>query len=101
MPNVKIEGYWWSERTPQFPKPEHSDNPFENKDAIVKKLKSIQSRQRMNHFKGFSVCRCCKQCNGSGEYSHKNWKWPEGLLHYIEAHNVKPSEQFIKDILNM
>lgn len=103
MSNIKIEGYWWSTREPHFPKPEHSKIPFENKNDIVNKLKAVQSnrRVRMTHFKGISTCRCCKAANGSGEYSHKNWKWPEGLLHYIEVHNVKPSEQFIKEILNM
>lgn len=111
MSNVKIEGYWWSEREPQFPKPEHSNIPFENKDKVIEKLKDLQinrlkefqgnRRVSITHFKGFSICRCCKQSNGSGEYSHKNWKWPEGLLHYIEAHNVRPSDDFLKEVLNM
>lgn len=97
----KIEGYWWSQHSPEYPKPIESKVPFPDKDAVVKKLRSVEERARKVHYKGISSCRCCNTCNGSGEYSHKNWKWPEGLMHYIVDHNIEPSAEFKKEILNM
>jgi hypothetical protein len=38
---------------------------------------------------GFSVCRVCGDANGSAELTDgTHLVWPEGLAHYVEAHNV-------------
>lgn len=98
---IKIEGYWWSKQEPEYPMPIKSDIPFDNKDVVVKKLVSLQAKISKRYYKGFSTCRCCGERNGTAEYSHKGWKWPEGLIHYIIEHNIEPSLQFKKEILNM
>lgn len=99
--NIKVEGYWWSKQEPNFPKPEHSEKPFNEKEKVIARLKIVQERTRVVHYKGISTCRCCDTCNGSSEYFYKNWKWPEGLLHYIDVHNIKPSDDFLEEVLSM
>lgn len=101
MKKTRYEGYWSSKQEPDFPTPVHNDKPFLDKDLIVKKIISVQSRLGQRHYKGFSKCRCCGAINGSGEYSHKGWIWPEGFLHYIIEHNIEPTEEFKKYILNI
>ncbi|GID46634.1 hypothetical protein Aca07nite_39090 [Actinoplanes capillaceus] len=43
---------------------------------------------------GFSVCRICGIRNGSTELTDgEHFVWPEGLVHYVEEHDVGlPSE---------
>lgn len=43
---------------------------------------------------GTSLCRICGQANGSAELTHGvRFVWPEGLAHYVEAHDVRlPAE---------
>ncbi|MCI4066122.1 hypothetical protein MRQ36_27670 [Micromonospora sp. R77] len=39
---------------------------------------------------GHSLCRLCGTRNGSSELTDgKYFVWPEGLAHYIDAHNVR------------
>lgn len=112
MANKKVEGFWWSEREPHFPKPIASEIPFSNKDEIVNKLKYVEENiqnytlgkrhtgQKV-HYKGYSECRCCGKEVGSAEFRIENWTWPEGLLHYVLEHNIKPSEEFIASVLKI
>ncbi|HEX7860241.1 MAG TPA: hypothetical protein VF773_07950 [Verrucomicrobiae bacterium] len=48
---------------------------------------------------GWSTCRFrCKQgdYNGSKDFTDGEWKWPEGLAHYIECHAVILPEEFVE-----
>lgn len=47
-----------------------------------------------------SLCRICGRLNGCSEFTLGEWQWPSGLRHYVEQHNVKPSDEFIEFILN-
>ena len=35
---------------------------------------------------------------GSGEFSDGEWLWPEGLAHYIEAHQVRLPEPVVESM---
>lgn len=47
-------------------------------------------------YRGSSACRICGKMNGSHEYVFGGYRWPSGYRHYIEEHNVEPSEGFKK-----
>lgn len=103
----KKEGYWKNPHVPSsYPMP--IENSFEKnlqidflkklsfiEDMIINKKhpKSIPQSQKMS-FMGYSFCRCCGQKNGNKEFLFNGWAWPEGLRHYIEVHQVRPSEEF-------
>ena len=38
---------------------------------------------------GYATCRVCGRANGSMELSDGIYIWPEGLAHYLEAHDVR------------
>jgi hypothetical protein len=105
----RFEGFWWSEREPHFPKPVSSDVAFEGKEAVIVALEKLEKDIYLHkdragtcvYFKGFSICRCCGAENGDMEFSYKNWKWPVGLSHYVKVHNIKPSDDFLKDVLHI
>ncbi len=101
MSNVKFEGFWWSEKEPHYPKPLHSNIEIENKSLIIERLMSVQSKASKQHYRGFSRCRCCKERNGSVTYYYKGWSWPEGLLHYVDKHNITLTNEFLMQVLKI
>jgi hypothetical protein len=49
---------------------------------------------------GFSYCRLCDpdgrvSDNGTREYSDGMWFWPEGFVHYVRDHGVRPPREFV------
>lgn len=91
---VNREGFWYSKYEPLLPKPIENEKPWKGKKEFVAALKAKQARLRPNRYKGWSTCRICKCNNGSTEFTYHGWRWPEGLTHYVEEHNVRPSLAF-------
>ena len=96
---VNREGYWWSKYEPKLPKPISNLKPWKGKTEFLKRLRVIEKSTTKNHYKGFSRCRICNKVNGTKEHVIENWNWPEGFLHYVEEHNVRPSIAFQEFIL--
>ena len=82
-------GYWRSETTPDWPDP----------DAFVDPGWDAEERHLMSQyfafgtiartFMGRSPCRFCGVANGSVEYTDGTYLWPEGLVHYLDEHDVR------------
>ncbi len=89
------EGFWKWELEPHLPMPVASPVPFMGQAAFLSCLARVEAGVRPVAYKGVSQCRLCGCMNGNEEYQTKNATWPEGLRHYIEAHNVMPSQEFI------
>lgn len=49
--------------------------------------------------RGSSRCRCCQALNGHRERSDGVYTWPEGLAHYVEAHHIRPPQEFVDHVL--
>jgi len=92
---VRKEGFWYSKYEPSLPMPEpRTIKTGLHKYSLVARLKRVQGDARVSHMRGFSTCRLCGTINGSAQYDWNGWVWPEGLLHYIQEHDVAPSEDF-------
>lgn len=110
---INKEGFWWSKTEPHLPKPIALDYKWKGRAAFLKALRNVEARIdndkyrrcRVSHMKGWSNCRICEQKNGSTEYNltvlESTWEWPVGLLHYVERHNVRPSQSFIDFIMTV
>lgn len=48
---------------------------------------------------GTDVCRFCGKENGSIERSDGVWIWPDGLVHYVRDHAVRPPRDFVNHVL--
>jgi class 3 adenylate cyclase/tetratricopeptide (TPR) repeat protein len=93
------EGFWYSRTSPDLPKPESRDTPWDGQTKFLKKLTLAQREAMQIGYRGWSSCRICgMQGNGSVTFRLKDWEWPEGFQHYIQEHNVKPSRDFIEFI---
>lgn len=66
---------------------------------FLKRLKEVQSILiEKGKFKNIKIEKCllCSKKNiSSREFMIDNFKWNNGLIHYIEEHNIKPSDRFI------
>lgn len=101
---VRIEGYWYSpnkEGYEALPVPEAREKAWTGWDLFLDGLVVLQNSDKVEKaaFRGLSVCRLCGQGVGSEEYSCDaggayEWRWPEGLEHYVREHKVKPSKDF-------
>src|SRR5579872_7069005 len=54
---------------------------------------------------GFHKCIICGCKNGSADYviteEKEQWTYPEGFLHYVIEHSIKPSDKFITFIMGV
>ena len=118
----KKEGFWYSEYEKHFPMPEEFKgewdrdsflcNLIELEDLLMSTYQAVvdmyndgdcrpydryqKSGVNVTESRGFSVCRVCGCANGSRTFVHGGFMWPDGFRHYIEEHNVKPSDEFIE-----
>jgi hypothetical protein len=90
-------GFWYSAYDTTFPKPIPNPEPWDGQYQFSLKLKKIENSGdvTIRRYRGSSRCRICDISNGSWEFQCDGWVWPEGFLHYVDEHNVKPSEEFI------
>jgi hypothetical protein len=67
-------------------------------------VKHLRSGLRHVQYRGYSWCRfCCGAADssmGSCDLTDGIWVWPEGLVHYIEAHSVVVPHEFIEHVLS-
>lgn len=101
---LKKIGFWLYKQPSDINHTEQEDGitlswPVEdpNWDQEEKKivLDKLQSGRQGKAYKGSSVCRLCGIRNGSSEMYDSRFLWPNGFIHYVEDHNVKPPQDFI------
>lgn len=116
---ARVEGYWRpSDEMPPsdkpcqpyevLPWPAGADRPWPGRDKFLSALARVERSARgveKHRYMGYSTCRLCGRMNGTAEYfdprpnAAHGWRWPEGLAHYVEAHNVEPSNAFLNYIM--
>jgi hypothetical protein len=118
-----VEGYWADSTHTDLPSPNSHSTVWDGKVAWLQKLVIVEFKIFPNGqhnpkkntsadgvseycyftYGDYSRCRICNQQNGNSEYQIKIggawYRWPDGLRHYFEAHNVIPSKQFY-DLIN-
>lgn len=95
----KAIGYWHSEEQPGLPDPAwFKDNNWDKteKQAVIDYLKKGET---VVEYRGWSWCRFgCSGAYGSADLTDGTYIYPEGLVHYIEKHNVRLPVDFINHI---
>jgi hypothetical protein len=68
----------------------------EERERVVKYLKKAPF---VEHWKGLSNCRLgCSKDNGYRDHGDGTFVWPEGFVHYVENHGVRPPEEFVEHV---
>jgi len=107
--NEYIEGYWFplnpneSDFEQMYPKPKQQKT-FVSTEFLDKLKLLTENNAIAIQYYGSSMCRLCKRYNGSIEYkitqNNITFRYPKGLIHYYEYHNVHPSTEFYEFIMN-
>jgi len=99
-----IEGYWFTSYDSgiEYPHPLPSNSNV--CPIFLNKLKLVSHNSQELHYNGYSFCRLCGCKNGTIEFSLSSqgvtFRYPIGLFHYYEEHNVQPSKEFNDFIIN-
>jgi hypothetical protein len=97
---VRLIGYWRSEREPWWPHPRAFVDPSwdESEREVVATYLETAGFEPWS-FAGHSRCRICGVFNGCGERCDGVYIWPDGLPHYIRAHDVRLPPGIVKHIV--
>jgi hypothetical protein len=86
--------------------PEKLVDPKWDPKERAKVIAYLKAGRIRNRYLGSAYCRMgCFGGNsdsrmGSLELTDNDWIWPEGFAHYLEVHQVKPPEIFVKWVLS-
>lgn len=92
-------GYWHSDEESEYPDPAWFVDPLWDISERTLVINFLKSGVEFNRYCGYSSCRF--RCGimdsdlGDGELTDGVYYWPEGFVHYVEEHNVKPPEDFL------
>jgi len=96
---MRAIGYWYNKHQADLPDPHNFVDP--NWDQIERNaiIQHLNEGRVVARWRGWSSCRFCGQRNGSCCLSDGTYVWPQGFAHYLEAHDVKPPDEFINHVL--
>ncbi len=102
-PRFEALGYWFNELAPNhYPRPHALVGRWQpdRRAAVAAYLRSGTVFER---YGGLSYCRfhCGVPNRALGTYDlfDGQWIWPSGLAHYVEAHDVRLPERFVRHAL--
>ncbi len=96
-------GYWFNDRAPSaYPRPQRLVGPWDEAER-ARVVAYLRAGDELESYRGTSYCRfACgvpSEQMGSRDLTDGRFAWPEGLAHYVEAHDVRLPEPFIAHAL--
>ena len=91
-------GYWSSPDAPDLPDLSRFVDPTWDSDDRETIADYVRRGIVARAYLGKSICRICGQAVGSLELSDGVYVWPEGLAHYIDAHEVRLPPRFVDHV---
>lgn len=97
---VRLIGFWRSEEDEAKPDPGQFVDPGWDESEKQEVIEFLKKGEIVAAFRGYSWCRfsCKNNQNGTSDLSDGYYRWPEGLVHYVETHHVKLPEEFIQHV---
>jgi hypothetical protein len=94
---LKKVGFWiWDDDPKNLVDPNWDQR---ERELVIAYLKAGETAER---WMGYAYCRMgCFDGRmagemGSRDFTDGTWLWPEGFAHYLEVHQVKPPEEFVR-----
>lgn len=96
MTRYETIGFWFNERAPgAYPRPQALVGGWDA-GARAHVIAYLRDGTEMAAYFGPSHCRFgCQGPLGHRDLGDGIWVWPEGLAHYVEAHDVRLPERFV------
>jgi hypothetical protein len=95
---LRLIGYWQSEHTLDWPDVAQFVDETWDAAERARVIGYLRGGGVVRRFWGVSACRLCGMENGRAEQSDGEWLWPDGLAHYLEAHQVRLPEEFLAHV---
>jgi hypothetical protein len=93
----KVEGYWYSKRTPEYPMPVPYVLTEQQAEDVYKAIKEKEKIADEYFYRGSAGSRIDGSLVGSNEFSLDSWTWPGKFAeHYVLKYRVKPTDEFLK-----
>jgi hypothetical protein len=107
--DLKFIGYWAWPKTAHTEAsvgmPDPHDFVDEKWDPVQRNavIRHLQAGETFESWRGWSWCRfkCGDQKMGSQCLTDGTYVWPQGFVHYIEHHAVRPPQEFIDHVLGV
>lgn len=94
-------GYWYSDEEQHLPNPyDYIDVTWDARERSIV-IDYLKNGNTKHSWRGSSSCRICGCSNGSTCLTDGVYIWPEGLVHYVQTHNVRPPAEFVNHIKKM
>tara|TARA_R110002072_G_scaffold302713_1_gene487909 strand:- start:948 stop:1358 length:411 start_codon:yes stop_codon:yes gene_type:complete len=95
-------GYWRSEQEPDFPDPSAFIDEDWDPSQRAEVAAYLARGARVMTFAGYSTCRMCGFARkGDSCLNDERYVWPEGLVHYLEEHGLRPPGEFVRHVLSI
>jgi hypothetical protein len=94
-------GYWArpADLWRRFPLVDDFIDPAWSPTERAKVIQYLLRGRRHEAYMGMSTCRLCDQDNGCLDLTDGVYVWPDGLVHYVRDHAVKPPQAFVDHVL--
>lgn len=101
MQRLEVLGWWFNERAPNaLPRPQRL---VARQDPAVRAAVAsyLRAGQELTTYMGLSFCRfaCGERAMGYRDLTDGTFVWPEGLVHYVEHHEVRLPERFVAHVV--
>jgi hypothetical protein len=100
---LEAVGYWFNDRAPSaYPRPQRLVGTWDPEER-ARVVAYLRAGDELESYRGTSYCRF--ECGtpsaemGSLDLTDGRFAWPEGLAHYVEAHDVRLPDHFIAHAL--
>ena len=96
---LKRVGYWWSPEEPTLPHPRDYVDTAWDAGERQRVIAYLSRCNYLNAWCGFSWCRFgCSNYDDMGtcDLTDGTWLFPEGLVHYVCHHALKPPQDFLE-----
>ncbi len=91
-------GLWRSDSEPHLPDPRALIDETWDQEQRLDVIDYLRRGFVSAGYMGFHRCRLCGVPAGSLELSDGTYVWPEGLVHYVEAHSVRLPAEVVEHI---
>jgi len=100
---LEAVGYWFNDRAPSaYPRPQRLVGSWDA-DERARVVAYLRAGDELESYRGTSYCRfACGTPSaemGSRDLTDGRFAWPEGLAHYVEAHDVRLPDHFVAHAL--
>ena len=101
MSTLEVLGWWFDDHAPgHWPRPQLLVSPWPAGERAAV-LHYLRAGKLLVAYTGRSHCRfaCGERDMGSCDLTDGTFVWPEGLVHYVERHDVRLPEHFVAQVV--